>query len=115
MYEEHPSFRTPPPDRRLWRYMDLAKYLALLDTSTLYLARPDQFDDPVEGYHPDANVQLYDEFMSMFGKADERREAAKLIASPAQILEARERVAISCWHQLLSDTLVEHAGFTWRR
>lgn len=80
--------------------MNLAKYLAVLDTSTLYFARPDQFDDRAEGHHPEANVQLRGEIISRFGEdSTEGREAAQLLASPAQILEARKRVAINCWHQ----------------
>lgn len=105
MYEEHPSFRTPPPERRLWRYMDLAKYLALLDTSSLYLTRPDSFDDAVEGYHPEANAALRDELLARFGEDnDERRAAVELVASPSQILDLRERVGINCWHQSASES-----------
>lgn len=99
-YQEHPSFRTPPLERKLWRYMDLAKYLALLDTSSLYFVRPDMFDDPVEGYHPEANARLRHEFLAQFsGDTDQTREAEAFIASPSQILDARKRVAVNCWHQ----------------
>jgi hypothetical protein len=80
--------------------MDLAKYLSLLDTSSLYFARPDMFDDHVEGYHPEANARLRDEFLTSFPEdTDEAREASELIASPSQTLDARKRVAINCWHQ----------------
>ena len=35
---------------KLWRYFDLPKLLALLQSGTLYFARIDQLSDPFEGY-----------------------------------------------------------------
>jgi len=45
----HPAFRPPKTNLTLWRYMDLAKLLSLLESQTLYFSRTDQFDDPYEG------------------------------------------------------------------
>ena len=40
----------PPPDTaRLWRYMDLAKYLHMLSSESLWFPRVDQLGDPFEG------------------------------------------------------------------
>ena len=39
----------PRPSAKLWRYMDLAKFLSLLDESSLYFTRIDHFNDPYEG------------------------------------------------------------------
>ena len=36
-------------DLTLWRYMDLAKFLSLLDESSLYFTRIDHFNDSYEG------------------------------------------------------------------
>ncbi len=47
---DHPVFRKPDnPDIKIWRYIDFAKYVAFLDTSTLYFPRSDKLDDPYEG------------------------------------------------------------------
>jgi hypothetical protein len=48
-----------PPDRNctLWRYMDLTKFLSILETRTLHFARADQFDDPYEGRLSQATVE----------------------------------------------------------
>lgn len=47
---DHPAFCQPPDtSARLWRYMDLARLVALLDTRSLYFARTDQLADPFEG------------------------------------------------------------------
>lgn len=39
----------PQPDTKLWRYMDLAKFLSLLESNTLFFTRLDHFIDPFEG------------------------------------------------------------------
>lgn len=41
--------RIPMPDAKLWRYMDLAKFLSLLESSSLFFTRLDHFEDPFEG------------------------------------------------------------------
>lgn len=47
---QHPVFRDPDnPDIKIWRYMDFAKYVSLLDTRSLYFPRSDKLDDPYEG------------------------------------------------------------------
>ena len=38
--------KIPEPSAKLWRYMDLAKFLSLLDESSLYFTRIDHFNDP---------------------------------------------------------------------
>jgi hypothetical protein len=44
------AYQDPSPLDSLWRYLDLAKYISLLDQSALYFCRADKFfDDPFEG------------------------------------------------------------------
>jgi hypothetical protein len=46
---QHPSFQLPTnKDIPIWRYMDLAKYLWMLDRQSLYLARATALGDPFE-------------------------------------------------------------------
>lgn len=44
----HP-YTIPAPDAKLWRYMDLAKFLSLLESCSLFFTRLDHFQDPFEG------------------------------------------------------------------
>ena len=39
----------PPDDTTVWRYLSLAKLLAMLKTKSIYFSRTDFFDDPFEG------------------------------------------------------------------
>ena len=50
MIGDHPSFTHPSNrDIALWRYMDLSKFIAMLQTSSLFFARADTLGDPFEG------------------------------------------------------------------
>lgn len=49
MYEEHPTFDTPPDEATLWRYLDFTKFVSLLDRKSLYFSRADHLGDPFEG------------------------------------------------------------------
>lgn len=47
-YTPHPDCILPE-EGILWKYLDLAKFLSLITTSSLYFNRLDKFDDPWEG------------------------------------------------------------------
>lgn len=69
----------PQPTTRLWRYMDLAKFVSLLSTRKLYFARLDHFSDKYEGAlcsrlgYAKFNEQDYFT-RTIMAKADLRRE-----------------------------------------
>lgn len=56
-YEPHSELILPPDDTILWRYMDFARFLQLLERKSLWFARPDQFEDPLEGTFTDGEVE----------------------------------------------------------
>jgi hypothetical protein len=83
MMSEHPSFRWPRKRSiKLWRYMDLSKFLVLLQTSTLYFARADTLGDPFEGSIPFKSLRYLPDtkLMSQLTKS------------------AVTKTYISCWH-----------------
>jgi hypothetical protein len=45
-YEIHPKLTTPPDDAVLWRYLDFAKFLDMLERRVLWFAGADTFEDP---------------------------------------------------------------------
>lgn len=100
----HPSFSPPPPEAKLWRYVDLPKYLAMLDSKALWFARVDQLDDPFEGSVSQANIR---ERPSRYkhvipsgpwqGMADYRREL-------------RSHTYVTCWHES-----EEESAAMWQR
>ena len=56
-YEVHPGLKTPPDDTIIWRYMDFAKFIDLLENSRLWFARADRLDDPREGDLTEAELR----------------------------------------------------------
>ncbi len=57
MYITHPVFETPADSGiRVWRYQDVAKFVACLSTRSLFFARADRFADQYEGSLPQANL-----------------------------------------------------------
>ncbi len=42
MYEPHEGLTIPRDDARVWRYMDIGKFVSLLNTSTLFFCRLDR-------------------------------------------------------------------------
>jgi hypothetical protein len=60
-FKEHPRFQPPASQNAtIWRYMDLAKFLSLLQTGALFFVRVDKLadDDPFEGYYNSADIQI---------------------------------------------------------
>lgn len=49
-YKEHELFKQPKEEEdKVWRYMNLTKFISLLQNKELYLSRADKFEDPFEG------------------------------------------------------------------
>ena len=57
MYRKHSAFMEPADeDIKVWRYIDFTKLISLIDTSCLFFARVDKFQDPFEGSWPKINI-----------------------------------------------------------
>jgi hypothetical protein len=61
MYKYHPRITTPEADTVLWRYMDLWKFLDLVESNSIFLSRADLFEDKYEGLIANKKVQELDE------------------------------------------------------
>lgn len=103
------------PTTRLWRYMDLSKFLDMLETKSLFFARVDNLGDPFEG----ASGMLEREgewnafYLEYFKKAIinppsgypvpdvsvAQEEAHKLLQQMKKGVELDRRNSfVSCWH-----------------
>jgi hypothetical protein len=51
---------------KIWRYMDLAKFVSLLSKEALYFACPCEFVDPYEGTYPKSHVQAFSSMAQQF-------------------------------------------------
>lgn len=91
MFFKHQAFEDPKNDSlKLWRYIELEKFISLMETSELYFCRADYFrnDDPFEGTFPKVE---YDNIVKHQGK-DVARNLFEITSKDT---------FINCWH--LSD------------
>jgi len=94
-YEPHPDLITPPGETVLWRYMDFARFVEMLESRTLWFVRLDQLGDPLEGTHTDAELAgIRNHLLETQAKA--------LIGC---FRSARSEVYISCWRSGASESL----------
>ncbi|WP_191602410.1 hypothetical protein [Marinomonas algicola] len=89
-------------DTRLWRYIDLAKFVSLLDSGSLWLARSDTFRDQSEGRFPSemrvAIERAYESF-------DDQNDSPINSADDFQEYLCRNSY-VSCWHKNIDENMV---------
>jgi hypothetical protein len=88
----HPCFPQPrDPLQKVWRYMSLAKFVSLLQTSALHLSRLDLIQDPHEGALTRAMVEDRQQFFQKHG-------IAHVLAAAAAIgQKVRSACYVNCW------------------
>jgi len=116
---EHPSFISPPETDRLWRYMEFAKFAALLTSGGLWFchARTLAKEDPFEGTLPKPLVRQWrredfpENYFDNFGRGDEasREEAIRnfIIGQnhlAEMAIQIRDTLFVSCWHSAPHET-----------
>lgn len=94
-YESHPDLRTPPNGTVLWRYMDLARFVDLVENRALWFTRLDQLEDPLEGSHTDAELAGIRKYL-------DRDSAERLIAV---FRAARKELFVNCWRSGKNESL----------
>ena len=104
MHKAHPQFTPPAAEATtIWRYMALAKFMNMLDTSSLWFARADQFNDTFEGSSPKINVEarqpppdLSKEDLAVFNSLMKNTSSVKQ--------NWVKHVAINCWHMNVTES-----------
>lgn len=103
------------PETEPWRYMDFAKFVALLEQRALYFARADSLGDPFEGAagivdrRPQWDAFYLDFFRQAIRTAPDQKEppsidnverdAARLLQEITTSAEQdRRSTFVSCWH-----------------
>lgn len=103
------------PQERLWRYVDFAKFIHLLETKSLFFSRADNFNDAFEGASGLATRQEeWDNHYREYFKNAVRyppenspspsedvveQEAERLLRDIKKIIENdRKTTFVSCWH-----------------
>ena len=77
------------PETAVWRYMDLAKFVSMLSTKTLFLCRSDRFEDSHEGSITALMKRVNDESL------DIPQDAFEQLGSFRRAV--KEAAFVSCW------------------
>jgi hypothetical protein len=98
MFADHPELTAPDLDTTLWRYMDLARLLSLLEKRALWFARLDTLGDPYEGRPPKPVIDELWDIPAHIAPEEhsQRREAAE--HNTRVLSRARLLLYVSCWH-----------------
>jgi len=90
------EFETVDDALPLRRFMDISKFLHLVNTGTLYLAPSSAFEDNLEGHYTSRDYEAWDRQLAAWGFDAKGRE----MASNAKAAIARHNqgaVVVSCW------------------
>jgi hypothetical protein len=90
VYQPHPDLPEIDDATSLWRYVDLYRYLDLLQTAELHLTRADQMEDRWEGAYSKVNVA---ERPDVYGKDWPMMSEAM----PRMYQYARIHTYMNCW------------------
>jgi hypothetical protein len=96
--KKHPSFKEPKdPKSKIWRYLDLSRFLSMLEKNALHFCRVDLLGDPFEGSRPRGEDAFWADIL-------ERGKAKKEIVNHnVQVVNdmrriSRQRMFANCWH-----------------
>lgn len=107
----HPSFRVPDDSSAtIWRYMDFAKFVAMLDAGALYFSRVDLLGDAFEGAIPQGNEQYWREVRERFPDREpliqeNQRTTERLIRF------SRAHTFVNCWHVSMHESAAMWAQY----
>lgn len=86
MFKENRELHIPDDNTIIWKYLDLSKFLDLLISKRLFMARSDKFEDQYEGTFSEPTYE----------------EIKKLLEDNPKYLDAykskRKNIVISSWH-----------------
>ena len=101
MLEEHPAFHAPDdPNIYIWRYIDLPKYISLLNDEALYFCRMDKLIDQFEGSLPRPNIlhRKADPHSKMIVQSSDKRIETHEKSMERLIRIERTHAFVNCWH-----------------
>lgn len=134
MSEEIIRYEEVSPTAKLWRYMDLAKFISLIGKKKLYFASLESFEDIFEGAKGIIERKgIWNEFYTEFLEwairtppegntrdlTDEyvEKNAAMILSNLERVgVSERKDIFVSCWHcnQYESEAMWNYILQTWK-
>jgi hypothetical protein len=99
MHEQHPVFEAPSNiDIPIWRYMNLAKFISMLQDGALHFARADQMNDEFEGSISKPTLSLRHEMLARIPDINPEALSGATALMGQSRKDLRERIYLNCWH-----------------
>ncbi len=95
-YEHHEVFNRPADHAQIWRYIDFAKFVDVLDRKALFFARADRMNDPWEASLSLAIEERHLEKINLQLPPGSR--PPRVVEYRAHWQAVRRRMFLSCWH-----------------
>ncbi len=92
-FELHDDLTTPPDDTVLWRYMEFAKFIRMIEAKELWFPSADQLNDPLEFLLTDAEMASIQQMYQ--GAAGLIRSNANEYSKIPQWM--RDTAFVNCW------------------
>lgn len=87
------------PDVRVWRYMDLPKFMSLLESKALFFCRSDLFADKYEGSITKKSIKFReDTWRANMSNIPDRMFNEMNDVHKFRLQEERKNFYINCWH-----------------
>ena len=100
MWEHHVAFSRPDEEAKIWRYMNIPKFLSIITRNQLFFPNLSTFDDPCEGLTPAETRKDYEIFFEPYiHSEDDQERVNKQIESLMKLPSAnKDLYYVSCWH-----------------
>ena len=95
--------------QKLWRYMDLSKFISLIEKKSLWLARANTFRDKHEGRFPDQMRMIIEKAYNDFEKApNDSNENSNSVVKDADDFQdyLLNNTFICCWHKSFHENMI---------
>jgi len=100
MYQENQFLEIPDnEEQKIWRYMDLSKFIYILEKKSLFFTRSDKFEDKFEGSYPKTNKEQRPDIYQNIIPEISNNELNQFLHNFSTINEKlRKNILINCWH-----------------
>ena len=99
MYQQHDNFIPPAnSNQKIWRYIDITKFLDLLNSNSLFFTRTDLFEDIFEGSLTKKSVEVRTRFYEQLDKESEVPTDYTPEFFKRYNSSLKYEVALNCWH-----------------
>jgi hypothetical protein len=111
---DHPVFTTPDDETVIWRYLNLPKFLDMLDRQALWFTQTESLPDPFEGVPADVILEeertVSEAIRNMMIESGVHPDLAQRLRREPSAAMWRRITYVNCWHMnVYESTAMWHA------